>query len=195
MVDAEGNALLPMAILDAEGRLLRVGLSSEKAYAKSVESGSLWGVNPGTGRVLPVDGVTELLALSRNEGSVQAKIRGHESVAETSDSQSDAPTRHSPNQLEAGERSGDVLDRLESVVAVRHSEMPEGSYTTHLFREGVEKIRKKTGEEAIELILARQRDDTVNEAADLLYHLLVLLRAEGISLGEVLSELDSRLRR
>ncbi len=70
--------------------------------------------------------------------------------------------------------------------------MPEGSYTTHLFSSGNEKIRKKTGEEAIELILASTRDELVFEAADLLFHLLVLLEDEGIGLEEIIGELQKR---
>ena len=72
--------------------------------------------------------------------------------------------------------------------------MPEGSYTTHLFEKGEEKIRKKTGEEAIELLLARERSDIVYEAADLIYHMMVLLEVKEIPIGEVLGELESRMK-
>jgi phosphoribosyl-ATP pyrophosphohydrolase len=81
---------------------------------------------------------------------------------------------------------------LIQVIKERKANRPEGSYTTHLFNSGIEKIRKKTGEEAIELILARRREDIAYEAADLIYHLLVLLEAEDIDLGEVLEELSRR---
>ena len=89
-------------------------------------------------------------------------------------------------------RCGDVLERLEAIVRERRQLMPEGSYTTHLFASGAEKIRKKTGEEAVELILAGARDQIVYEAADLLYHLCVLLVSEGISYPEVCGELRRR---
>ncbi|TVQ38312.1 MAG: phosphoribosyl-ATP diphosphatase [Spirochaetaceae bacterium] len=71
--------------------------------------------------------------------------------------------------------------------------MPEGSYTTHLFREGLDKIRKKTGEEAIELILARGDQEIISESADLLYHLTVLLQAAGLSIDAVLDRLRDRM--
>lgn len=61
-----------------------------------------------------------------------------------------------------------------------------------LFKEGAEKIRKKLGEEAIELILARDKDDIIFEAADLIYHLLVLLESADIPLEEVFAELAGR---
>lgn len=89
-------------------------------------------------------------------------------------------------------RCGDVLERLEAIVRERRQSMPEGSYTTHLFASGAEKIRKKAGEEAVELILAGSRDQIVYEAADLLYHLCVLLVSEGISYSEVCGELRRR---
>lgn len=87
---------------------------------------------------------------------------------------------------------GDVLTDLARVIASRHAELPEGSYTTHLFTSGAEKIRKKTGEEAVELLLASTRETLVSESADLIYHLLVLLESEGISLGELAAELKRR---
>ncbi len=87
---------------------------------------------------------------------------------------------------------GDVLTDLARVIASRHVELPEGSYTTHLFTSGAEKIRKKTGEEAVELLLASTRETLVSESADLIYHMLVLLESEDISLGELAAELKRR---
>jgi phosphoribosyl-ATP pyrophosphohydrolase len=87
---------------------------------------------------------------------------------------------------------GVVLRELAEVVRSRHEKLPEGSYTTHLFTAGAQKIRKKLGEEAVELVLGEKRDELVSESADLLYHLLVFLEAEGISLGEIAGELRKR---
>jgi phosphoribosyl-ATP pyrophosphohydrolase len=86
-----------------------------------------------------------------------------------------------------------VLARLERLIALRKEELPEGSYTTHLFSEGEEKIRKKTGEEAVELLLAGDAERMVSESADLLYHLLVLFAAREISVTRLLDELERRL--
>jgi phosphoribosyl-ATP pyrophosphohydrolase/phosphoribosyl-AMP cyclohydrolase len=77
----------------------------------------------------------------------------------------------------------------------RERERPEGSYTTYLFEEGLDKILKKVGEESAETIIAAKNDDDTrlaSEAADLLYHLLVLLVARGISLADVARELAQR---
>jgi phosphoribosyl-ATP pyrophosphohydrolase len=85
-----------------------------------------------------------------------------------------------------------VLSSLLAVIRGRREQMPEGSYTSYLFGEGLEKIKKKTGEEAIELILAEKPEDIVHEASDLLYHLLVLLEATGLSWDDVSTELANR---
>jgi len=92
----------------------------------------------------------------------------------------------------SGVELGEVLTSLAAVIRDRHRKLPEGSYTTHLFTAGSEKIRKKAGEEAVELILASNRADLTSEAADLIYHLLVLLEAEGIPLSDIARELRRR---
>lgn len=77
----------------------------------------------------------------------------------------------------------------------RKAEMPEGSYTTYLFEKGVDKILKKIGEESTEVIIATKDDDreeTVYEIADLMYHVMVLMVEMGISVEDVMEELEGR---
>ncbi|WP_187443804.1 bifunctional phosphoribosyl-AMP cyclohydrolase/phosphoribosyl-ATP diphosphatase HisIE [Sutcliffiella horikoshii] len=88
-----------------------------------------------------------------------------------------------------------ILSRLESVIASRAVDKPAGSYTTYLFEEGVDKILKKVGEEAAEVIIAaknRDRGELTWEVADLLFHVMVLLREQDVSLDEVLTVLEER---
>lgn len=88
-----------------------------------------------------------------------------------------------------------ILNTLEATIAKRDVERPEGAYTTYLFEKGVDKILKKVGEEAAEVIIAaknRSADELRYEASDLIYHLLVLLREQQLPLDEVLKELDRR---
>lgn len=87
------------------------------------------------------------------------------------------------------------LGELDALVEKRHAERPDGSYTTRLFDAGLHKIAQKVGEEGVETALAgvAQGDaELLGESADLLFHLLVLLRARGFGLPDVVSVLQSR---
>jgi phosphoribosyl-ATP pyrophosphohydrolase len=89
----------------------------------------------------------------------------------------------------------DQLEILASDVAVKASASPETSYTAKLISKGVAKCAKKFGEEAVELVLASvsgNTSETVAEAADVLYHVLVLLQASGVSPDDVMAELKRR---
>ena len=93
------------------------------------------------------------------------------------------------------EKSIDFLIYLQDLIDQRRSEMPENSYTSGLFRKGINKIAQKVGEEAVELILEAKdnnRDLFLNESADLLYHLLVLLSAKGHRIEDVIGILKDR---
>ncbi len=87
------------------------------------------------------------------------------------------------------------LARLEGVIEQRVTENPEGSYTARLFAKGPRRIAQKVGEEGLEVALAAVAegdDKVISESADLLYHLLVLLKSRGVSLANVVAELESR---
>ena len=87
------------------------------------------------------------------------------------------------------------LIQLQDLIDLRKREMPEKSYTTSLFKQGINKIAQKVGEEAVELVIEAKDDNKelfLNESADLLYHLLVLLQARGVTLAQVEAELEKR---
>ena len=89
----------------------------------------------------------------------------------------------------------DTLARLEQVIAERKDASPDTSYVAMLNSKGIEKIAQKLGEEATEAVIASlsgSREELVGEAADVIFHLLVLLQARRITLDEVLDELDRR---
>lgn len=91
-----------------------------------------------------------------------------------------------------------MLARLEGIIEARERERPEGSYTTYLFAQGVDKILKKVGEETAETIIAAKNGDNEelrSESADLLFHLMVLWRARGLDADEVWGELERRFGR
>ena len=89
----------------------------------------------------------------------------------------------------------DTLTRLEQTIAARRAASPDDSYVAKLHTKGLEKIAQKVGEEGVETViaaLAGDRQELIGEAADLLFHLLVLLGAKDVALEEVLAELDRR---
>jgi phosphoribosyl-ATP pyrophosphohydrolase/phosphoribosyl-AMP cyclohydrolase len=95
----------------------------------------------------------------------------------------------------ADEDLGSLLQDLYQLIESRERDRPEGSYTTYLFKNGLDKILKKVGEESAETIIAAKNEDGARltaEVADLVYHLLVLLVARGVSLDEIRKELASR---
>jgi phosphoribosyl-AMP cyclohydrolase / phosphoribosyl-ATP pyrophosphohydrolase len=92
---------------------------------------------------------------------------------------------------------GFILEELEGLIRERKTTRPTGSYTTSLFEGGLKRILQKVGEEATETIVAAMsgdRQETIKESADLIYHLLVGLQEMGISLEEIAAELQSRRR-
>lgn len=93
---------------------------------------------------------------------------------------------------------GEVLTELFTVIESRKRERPEGSYTTYLFDQGLDKILKKLGEESAETIIAAKNDDLealARETSDLLYHLIVLMVEKGLTLDHIAQELESRRNR
>jgi phosphoribosyl-ATP pyrophosphohydrolase/phosphoribosyl-AMP cyclohydrolase len=88
-----------------------------------------------------------------------------------------------------------ILDELLETIAERDEQRPEGAYTTYLFEKGLEKICKKIGEEATEVVIAAMKGDTeelTGEVGDVIYHMLVLLQQQKVSFDEVLRLLEER---
>jgi phosphoribosyl-ATP pyrophosphohydrolase/phosphoribosyl-AMP cyclohydrolase len=104
-----------------------------------------------------------------------------------------------PEQLigEYNNIGGEMFGRLQRIIADYRANPEEGAYTSFLFVRGVDRIGKKVGEEAVELVIAAKNDDkigVVNEAADLLYHMMVLLNVKDVKISEVCAELCKRNR-
>ena len=90
------------------------------------------------------------------------------------------------------------LQYLDDLIKFRKKELPENSYTTKLFKQGENRIIQKVGEEAIETVIAAKnndREELINESADLLFHLLVMLNQKEIPFNDVISELEKRHRK
>jgi len=98
--------------------------------------------------------------------------------------------------FEGAEFGRSVIDQLADTIAMRKAHPKEGSYTTYLFSEGVDKILKKVGEESAEIIIAAKNDEPselVYEISDLVYHILVLMAEKGISIDEIKEALKKRM--
>ena len=188
--------LVPAVVQDAfDGRVLMLGYMNREALSNTLD----------TGRVT-------FWSRSRNELWTKGATSGNtlDLVALHADCDGDAvlalarpagPTCHHGTDtcFDSGENKTtpglSFLAELERVVAQRYEDRPEGSYTTRLFDKGVKRIAQKVGEEGVETALAAVAGDYAeleNEAADLLFHLLVLLRECGLTLADVTSTLESR---
>jgi len=189
------NGLLPAIVQDAgDGTVLMLGFMNAEALERTLNEGlitfwsrtkqRLWQKGETSGNYL------ELVSLDvdcdRDTLLLQARPRG--SVCHTG-SRSCFPE-------DSNERIGIVLNRLAETIASRKDKAPEGSYTARLFNEGPKKIGQKVGEEAVELAIAAQYPDAqrcIEESADLIYHLMVLLAAKDITFQQVEVELAKRM--
>jgi phosphoribosyl-AMP cyclohydrolase / phosphoribosyl-ATP pyrophosphohydrolase len=198
--DAKTGEVLTLAYMNAEslGRTLAEG----ETWFWSRSRGELWhkGETSGnTQRVLEMRldcDSDALVVLVEPAGPAchtgarscfQTEVEGEDSRSEVS-----GPI----DEIEA-ERDdlGATLERLYALIVNRRTERPQGSYTTYLFNEGLDKILKKVGEESAETIIAAKNEDAgalVSEASDLIYHLVVLLVERGVTLEDVRAELERR---
>ncbi len=184
------QGLLPAIVQDADTlRVLMLGYMDRAALQATLDSGRVTFFSRSRGAQW-TKGETSghFLQLVRLEADcdadtllVQARPQG--------------PTCHLGTESCFPQAPGDVMAVLERVIARRERERPAGSYTTSLFEAGTTRIAQKVGEEGVETALAAVTADDAEftgEAADLVYHLLVLLRARGLSFGDVEGVLKAR---
>jgi phosphoribosyl-AMP cyclohydrolase / phosphoribosyl-ATP pyrophosphohydrolase len=187
------NGLIPAIIQDSiSGKVLMLGFMNQEAYEKTLSTNlvtfysrtknRLWTKGEESGNFLDVK---EILTDCDNDTIlIKAKPRG--------------PVCHTGSDTcfeEINKNSTLFLDYLQDLICKRKEEMPEGSYTTKLFTKGINKIAQKVGEEAVELVIeSKDNNDELflNEAADLMYHLLVLLAAKNYKLADVVKVLEER---
>ena len=198
------GGLVPAIIQDADTRqVLMLGFMNREAYEKTLATGrvtfwsrtrqTLWTKGETSGNFLHLVS----MAVDCDNDTLLVKVHP------------DGPTCHTgtdtcwgeentPLPLEgAGGRRSPLLflKELQDFIEQRHEEMPEGSYTTRLFHDGVNKMAQKVGEEALETVIEAvggTNDKLVYEAGDMLYHLLVLLTAKGLRIEDIAHELQRR---
>lgn len=187
------DGLVPAIIQDADtAKVLMLGFMNREAYDKTMETGKvtfysrtrkrLWTKGEESGNFLHV--VSVKADCDRDTLLIQVHPVG--------------PVCHTGTDTCWGEKNEQpvmFLKELQDFINVRHTEMPEGSYTTSLFRSGVNKMAQKVGEEAVETVIEACNgtdDRLIYECADLLYHLIVLLTSKGYSIEDIARELKER---
>jgi phosphoribosyl-ATP pyrophosphohydrolase/phosphoribosyl-AMP cyclohydrolase len=183
--DADTGAVLMMAYMNREA--LEQTLTRKRAVFFSRSKQKLWEKGETSGHTLDVIDVTA--DCDNDTLLVSARPRGPACHTGTLTCFGDEP-----RSAAAGIA---FLAKLETVIAQRATEKPDASYTAKLLGKGVAKVAQKVGEEGVEVALAgvgETDEKVIEESADLLFHLLVLLRARGISLPHVVRKLESRHR-
>jgi phosphoribosyl-ATP pyrophosphohydrolase/phosphoribosyl-AMP cyclohydrolase len=189
------NGLVPAIIQDSKTRkVLMLGFMNEEAMARTRKEGKvtffsrtknrLWTKGEESGNFLHVEEILE----DCDKDTVLIKARPEGPVCHTG----------SDTCFDEVNLSGiGFLSTLQDLITSRKKEMPEGSYTTSLFQSGINKMAQKVGEEAVELVIeSKDSNDELflNEAADLVYHLQVLLTARGFGISDVAGILEKRHR-
>jgi phosphoribosyl-AMP cyclohydrolase / phosphoribosyl-ATP pyrophosphohydrolase len=185
-----GDGLLPAIVQDAGNhRVLMLGYMTREALQATLDSGDvtfysrskqrLWKKGETSGHVL------RLVSVQQDCDNDTLLILAHPH----------GPTCHLQRASCFADAPADFLSDLDALVAARERDRPPGSYTTRLFEDGVRRIAQKVGEEGVETALAAVAQDDaalLDESADLLFHLTVLLRARGLSLQDAVSVLKHR---
>lgn len=190
----KGDGLVPAIIQDAHTKqVLMLGYMNEEAYAKTMSTKlvtfysrsrqALWTKGETSGNTL------ELIDI-KNDCDNDALLI---TVRPT------GPTCHTGADTCWNEQNKQnpllFLGELQDFIDKRHAEMPEGSYTTSLFNDGINKIAQKVGEEALEAVIEAcngSNERLVYEGSDLLYHLIVMLTAKGLRIEDLVCELRER---
>lgn len=190
------DGLVPAIVQDVEtGTVLMLGFINQEGVQKTRESGrvtfysrsrqKLWTKGETSGNYLDVVSI----AADCDNDTLLIKVTPTGPVCHTGAATCFGETN------EERSRPGDLLTEIELVIDARRKQTPDDSYVAKLFDKGINKIAQKVGEEAVELVIEAKDDDPErfkSEAADLLFHYLILLRAKGTSISEVIEELKTR---
>ncbi len=188
------GGLVPAIIQDAKTKnVLMMGFMNKEAYHKTIETGKVtfWSR---TRNCLWTKGETSGNYL--NLVSIQNDCDNDTLLVKVNPI---GPTCHTGTDTCWGETNDAhpllFLSELQDFIEKRHEEMPEGSYTTKLFKDGVNKMAQKVGEEALETVIEATNgtnDKLVYEASDMMYHLIVLLTSKGLRIEDIAQELHKR---
>lgn len=190
----KGHGLVPAIIQDVDTKnVLMLGYMNKESYDKTMETGrvtffsrtrnKLWTKGEESGNYL------ELVSIKNDcdNDTLLVKVHPH------------GPTCHKGTDTCWGETNDQnpllFLTELQDFINKRHEEMPEGSYTTSLFKDGLNRMAQKVGEEALEAVIEAVNgtdDRLIYEGSDMLYHLIVLLTSKGLRIEQMAEELAVR---
>jgi phosphoribosyl-ATP pyrophosphohydrolase/phosphoribosyl-AMP cyclohydrolase len=203
LVKFDEHGLIPTIVQDADtGDVLTLAYMNEESLRRTIESGETWFWSRSRNELWhkgATSGNTQSvisIAVDCDDDAVLVTVRPHGPACHKGENS----CFHTPVHKETKRTSGlgRQLEDLYKVVQRRQRERPEGSYTSYLFAEGLDKILKKVGEEAAETIVAAKNDDReqfVSEVSDLIYHLWVLLAAKNTTLDDIRLELSRRVNK
>ncbi|MCA1040401.1 bifunctional phosphoribosyl-AMP cyclohydrolase/phosphoribosyl-ATP diphosphatase HisIE [Bacillus infantis] len=200
------NGLIPAIVQDRKTReVLTLAYMNRESLSLSIESGETWFYSRSRQELWhkgATSGNTQKIAEIKYDCDQDALVVLVEPAGSACHTGAVSCFNETVYQAEgladAEEENYSILGQLEQVIGQREKERPEGAYTTYLFEKGVDKILKKVGEESAEVIIAaknRDQEELKWETADLLYHLLVLLREQKLPFKEVLGVLKERHER
>ena len=188
------NGLVPAIIQDAETKkVLMLGYMNREAYEKTLSTKKvtffsrarqcLWTKGEESGNFLNLVDIK----IDCDQDTLLVTVHP------------DGPTCHKGTDTCWGEKNESspllFLTELQNFIEKRHKEMPEGSYTTSLFRDGLNRMAQKVGEEALEAVIEAVNgsdERLIYEISDMFYHLIVLLTSKGLRIEDVVSELECR---
>lgn len=208
------EGLIPAVIEDQQGKVLMLAYMNQESLEKTLETGvtwfysrsrkKLWQKGETSGNVQHVISIAadcdyDTLLIKVKQEGLGACHEGYESCFHNvvvKDKDSDSTSAKSVFDPKAV-YSVQVLQQIYDIITDRQNNPKEGSYTNYLFHEGIDKILKKVGEEAAEVIIAAKNPEEyelIYEVSDLIYHLWVLLVEKGIKLDEIWQELSGRMK-
>lgn len=191
------NGLVPAIAQDVgSGEVLMLAYMNEEAFRLTEETGiahyysrsrkKLWKKGESSGNIQEVKGIYydcdgDSILLKVNQVGVACHTGEYSCFF---------------NEIKAYKNTGDVIKDLYKIILDRRLNPKEGSYTQYLFEKGLDKILKKVGEETSEVIIGAKnnKEELIYESGDLIYHMMVLLVNEGVTLGEISEELKNRMK-
>lgn len=196
----DDKGLVPAIVQDStSGQVLMLAYMNKESYKKTIETGytwyysrsrqELWNKGATSGNTQKV----KALSYDCDGDTVLVKVEQSGPACHTGEKTCFFNKVTKNNDMSMGE----VLSSLEELLKDRKNNPVEGSYTTYLYEKGVDKILKKVGEEAAEVIIAAKNPDKselVYEASDLMYHLMVLLSDQGVDVDQIKDELIKRMK-